>query len=284
MIRSIDRRSLLAGGLAGGAALTFPRAAFAAAAKPSVTELQVSPTRKTRLFAWTPAVARGVLLFSHGHGSWPERYALLADWLTGQGYAVMAPVHVDSMRYPDRDRFTREASFGERIADLAAVAGAAAEGHPGLPLGVVGHSFGTLSALCMAGGLASVASFRVPAVKTVVGFSSPGKVPGLITDASYASVETPVMIVTGTQDIVPGLVTDPADHLLAVTAGKGMPRYGLTLAGGTHELVADPALMAKAEPSVALFLAATMMGDTRADGRLEALRVAAPDVLLKKVR
>ena len=284
MIGSIDRRTLLAGGLAAGAALTFPRTAFAAAAKPSVTQLQVSPTRKTQLFAWTPATPRGVLLFSHGHGSWPERYALLAEWLTAQGYAVMAPVHVDSMRYPDRDRFTREASFGERIADMAATAGAAAKAHPGLPLGVVGHSFGTLTALCMAGGLNTIGAFRVPAVKTIVGFSSPGKVPGLITDESYASVETPVMIVTGTQDTVPGLVTDPADHLLAVTAGKGVPRYGLTFAGGTHDLVADPALMAKAEPSVALFLAATMMGDPRAAARLEAMRVTAPDALLKKVR
>jgi predicted dienelactone hydrolase len=67
---------------------------------------------------WVPAKVKGVVLFSTGHGSWPEKYDAIASAWKAAGFAVIAPVHVDSMHYPDRDKFPRQASFGERIADL----------------------------------------------------------------------------------------------------------------------------------------------------------------------
>lgn len=57
--------------------------------------LTVSATRVTTLVTWVPKQVKGVVLFSTGHGSWPERYdAIVSTWQQA-GFAVIAPVHVD---------------------------------------------------------------------------------------------------------------------------------------------------------------------------------------------
>ncbi len=255
----IDRRALIAGA-AGTAALLLARPALAAATTPVEEELRVSPTRTTKLFAWRPAVSRGTVVFSHGHGSWPSRYEALAAQLTAAGWTLIAPVHVDSMRYPDRAKFTMQASFGERIADLnAAIAGVPAE----QPVVLVGHSFGTLSALCLGGALGYIAPFRAPRVKALLGFSTPGKVPGLIQPAAYTTLAVPVMVVTGTADRVPGFVADPADHLFVGETAPG-PAYTIVAKGGAHELVADAAALARYTPAIDQFLSGYGRGDAKA--------------------
>jgi len=250
----------------------------------TTSTLAVSSSRSTALTTWTPYRVRGVLLLSHGHGSWPDRYGLIADLLGGFGYAVMAPLHVDSVRHPDRAKFTMQASFGERIADMSAAVAEAARVFPDQPIGIVGHSFGTLTALCLAGGLQRLGAFRQAAVRSVVGFSSPGNIPGLVTADAYASVDVPTMIVTGTADTIPGFVTDPADHLLAAKTANGAPRYAYVVGSGGHELIADFPAMGRVQTPLALFLAATVRGDAPARERLATYRVDAPDQFLVEAR
>lgn len=210
------------------------------AAPSAQVALQVTPQRSTRMNTWVPDKVMGVVLFSTGHGSWPEKYDALALAWKAAGFAVIAPIHVDSMRYPDRDRFPRQASFGERIADMKAASAYAARTWPGKPVVAAGHSFGTLTALCLGGGLSNVGNFRDPRVKAVMGFSSPGRIPGLVGPDAYASDTLPVMIVTGDQDTVPGLVTDWHDHLLPVQASPAGAKFGVTYKGASHELIGHP--------------------------------------------
>lgn len=263
----IDRRTLI-GGVAGAAALLAGGPLFAQDAIASDDVALAVGARETRLFRVRPSAPRGVVLFSTGHGSWPEKYALLARHLAEQGWVVLSPLHVDSMRHPDRAKFTMQASFGERIADMGAAAAVAAKDYPGLPVIAVGHSFGTLTSLCMGGALSYIAPFRVPAVKAVLGFSTPGKIPGLIQPSAYASLAVPAMIVTGTADTVPGFVADPADHLF-VGQTAGQAAYTLIERDGGHELVADSVAMARALPAVDLFIAGHGQGDTAAAAKLK---------------
>ena len=80
------------------ASLALAQHAFAA---PSAkVPLQVSPGRATTLAIWEPAQARGVVLFSSGHGAWPERYERLLQSWADAGFVVLAPLHVDSLKYP----------------------------------------------------------------------------------------------------------------------------------------------------------------------------------------
>lgn len=235
----ISRRTLIAGGMVAGLSPWPLRAHLSPSPAPRLERLAISPARTTDLTIWRPSGAerlRGVALLSTGHGSWPERYAVLAGLLDEHGYATLAPLHVDSVRHPDRAKFTMKDSFGERIADMAATSAYAAKAFPGLPVIAVGHSFGTLTALCRAGGLSYAGDFRDPSVRAVLGFSSPGRIPGLIQPNAYSSVAVPIMLITGTADFVPGFVTDPADHLLPVETAQA-PAFGLVVAGADHDFV-----------------------------------------------
>ncbi|KQM58860.1 MULTISPECIES: alpha/beta hydrolase family protein [unclassified Sphingomonas] len=236
---------------------------------PSVP-LVVSPARSTTMVIWLPKQVRGVVLFSTGHGSWPERYDAVATAWRDAGFAVLAPVHVDSMHYPDRAKFTMQASFMERIADQRAAIAYAARTWPGKPVVAAGHSFGTLIALCLGGGLAQIAPFREPAVKAVLGFSSPGKIPGLIGDGAYATDALPMMVVTGDADVVPGFVSDWHDHLFPVQSAPAGDKFALSYRGGSHELIgkADAPGHADAIAQSVLFLKAYGLGDTAARKKL----------------
>lgn len=210
------------------------------AAPTAQVALQVTPQRATSLVTWVPPKVKGVVLFSTGHGSWPEKYDALASAWKAAGFAVVAPLHVDSLHYPDRDKFTREASFGERIADLKAASAYAARTWPGKPVIAAGHSFGTLTALCLGGGLSQLGNFKDPTVKAVIGFSSPGLIPGLISPQAYAGDALPVMVITGDQDTVPGLVTDWHDHLLPIQASPAGDKFAVVYRGAMHETIGHP--------------------------------------------
>jgi alpha-beta hydrolase superfamily lysophospholipase len=232
--------------------------------------LQVTPQRSTKMETWVPVKVKGVVLFSTGHGSWPEKYDAIASAWMAAGFAVIAPLHVDSLHYPDRDKFTREASFGERIADMKAASAYAARTWPGKPVVAAGHSFGTLTALCLGGGLANLGNFRDPTIKAVLGFSSPGRIPGLIGPNGYAGDALPVMIVTGDQDTVPGLVTDWHDHLLPVQASPAGNKFAVTYPGAAHEMIGHPddANYASAVSVSVDFLKAYGLGDRQALAKL----------------
>jgi hypothetical protein len=270
----LSRRTLLA-----GAASFAASPAVAALSAPQIVEAPVSAARKTQLMIWTPALAPvGVAMFSTGHGSWPDRYAGLIGMLRDEGLAVVAPLHVDSMRHPERDKYSLPASFLERLADLKAAGGYAAERWPGLPILASGHSYGTLNSLCLAGALPYMKA-RNPAVKAVLGFSSPGKIPGLVPPTAYAEVATPLMIVTGDKDVVPRFVENAADHLFPVETAPPGDKYGLVLAGADHGLIggSPPDLYRRGLEAGRSFVRAYAKGDAPERRALAARRDSPPE-------
>lgn len=252
------------------ASLAVAQAAFAA---PTATvPLQVSPERATTLAVWEPAQVRGVVLFSTGHGSWPERYdALLQAWREA-GFAVIAPLHVDSMKYPEREKFSPQQGFMERLSDMRAASAYAAAHWPAVPVAAAGHSYGTLISLALGGAMADMAPLRDPSVTAVVGYSSPGRIPGLVTPATYASVAVPVLIVTGDRDFVPGFVSDAKDHLYPVETAPAGDKFALVLAGGEHNLIGgeSEATYLRARDVGTAFLRAEVLDDAAAASVLDA--------------
>jgi alpha-beta hydrolase superfamily lysophospholipase len=276
----LNRRALVKGAGALGALAVLPPGLLHAApiGDPETIDLAVSPTRSTKLLVWKPASPKGVVLFSTGHGSWPERYERLISVLLGQGFVVLAPVHVDSMHYPERDKFTFLSGLPERFVDMRATGAYAAKAFPGLPVIAAGHSFGTLVSLALGGGLPHFKAYN-PAVKAVLGFSSPGKAPGLVPANAYTSVKVPVMIVTGTEDTIPpvmGRATAAAEHLFpAETAPAGT--YALVVEGGTHQLVDDAVRFPRTEAPAQLFVDAYGLGDAKARRKLDTWKPSAGD-------
>lgn len=254
-----DRRGVLAGaaGLLLGAAAPAPA---------SLVELATPSGRKSGVTIWAPARPRGVVLFGHGHGSWPDRYVALASRLVAAGFAVAAPMHVDSVRHPDRAKYAMAATFMERLVDMRALATHAEARWPGLPVAAAGHSFGTLIALCQGGALAKMGPLRNPAVRAVLGFSTPGKIPGLVAPDAYAALEVPALIVTGDADVVPGFVTDWHDHLFPVESAPAGDKAALVVAGAAHDLVGGqpPAAFASAAGHATDFLGGYVLDETRA--------------------
>jgi hypothetical protein len=74
------------------------------------------------------------------------------------------------------------------------------------------------------------------------------------------------MIVTGDQDIVPGLVTDWHDHLLPIQTSPAGNKLAVTYSGAAHELIGHPddANYASAASESIAFLKAYGLGDQRA--------------------
>ncbi|MBO9714713.1 hypothetical protein [Sphingomonas sp.] len=241
-------------------------------------------SRSTRLFETKVerSKPKGVVLFSAGYGSAPDSYARLQAVLAIEGFVVLATLSVDSPAYPDTASFNRAQVFIERIADMKALSAYAARRYPGLPVLAVGHSFGTLIALCQAGGLARAAD---PTVKAVLGFSSPGKIPGLVNANSYEGVTVPTLIVTGTDDTVPQFATDPADHLFPIESSPAGGKYALVIAGADHRLAHDQGVgFDRALPLVKLFVEADGLGDTGAARRLAGWQAAAGDRFIVRER
>ena len=276
----IDRRFLLGAGGALALAPFFPAIAADTKIAAQTVDLAVSATRSTKLTVWRPAKPKGIVLFSTGHSSWPERYGLLVDLLTANGFAVFAPLHVDSMHYPDRAKFNPQAGFSERLFDMKATAAYASAALPGLPVIAAGHSFGTLTALCFGGSLGYFGTFRNPAVKAVLGFSTPGKIPVLVQPNAYATLAVPTLLITGTKDVVPGFAENPADHLFPIESSPAGGKFAIVLNGADHGLVADPAQFARVQAPVKNFLAGYAFDRTSGKTALARYKASGADTFI----
>ncbi|MET0336645.1 MAG: alpha/beta hydrolase [Caulobacter sp.] len=264
-----SRRGLLAGALS----LAVTQSAFAAEAAADATVTIPVQGREVSLSLWKPASPRGVILFSHGAGSWPWRYhELLSQWRDA-GFLVVAPLHMDSQKHPNRQTDLK-AALGLRVADMVVAGTIADRTAAGLPRGAAGHSYGALGAMIAGGALEPMISARDKQVKAVVAISSPGVIPGLIAPNAYQSLAVPSLTITGDADVVPHFVTAPKDHLRAFETAPAGDRYAMVLKGGTHDLIGldfttHPATAEAAAVSTE-FLKAEILGDATAAAALKA--------------
>jgi dienelactone hydrolase len=190
-----------------------------------------------------------LIVFSHGAFAAPERYdRLLMPWAEA-GYLVAAPLHVDSELHPERDRYDGDQTRVARLEDFGLLAGTpalaralAAHGQS-LSGRVVasGHSYGALIAQLAAGAtlageqgpLPEIEAAR-PALDGVVALSPPGPFGDVIGADNWATVNEPMLVVTGTADILPGFVDDWRSHLVSFESARRQPSYALVYSGQDH--------------------------------------------------
>lgn len=163
-----------------------------------------------------------LILFSHGANATYDRYDVLLKAWALEGYVVVAPLHVDSEIHPERAKFGREEHLPTRVEDFAAVlqylkADGLAEIEAVSLTGeyvAAGHSFGALIAQIFGGAVAGGQSMGSPQrPMSVIAISPPGPVPGLIPEPAWSTIEVPMLVVTGTSDIVPFVAPEWEDHL-----------------------------------------------------------------------
>ena len=247
--------------------------AAVAPATPTLVQLPAPDGRTIDVSVWQAADEQAVVVFGHGWGAFPGAYHKIIEYWVAHGFTVVAPMHTDSMRHPQRAEQTPQTIFTTRIVDLAVVRGYVKAQHPGKPLVAAGHSFGSLNALMEAGAETAAGSQGDADVKVVVALSSPGLIPNVVTPATFATVTTPVLMVTGDADLVQGFVTDPVDHRAPFDHSPAGDKMLLTFAGGDHSLIgnADAADFDLIAATTLDFMRAHALNDAVAQARLNAL-------------
>lgn len=260
----LNRRGLLAGALAFAAAPALARTTAT-----STTTIKVAD-RDVELTILRPDAPKGIVIFSHGAGGWPTHYQALLDLWTGAGFMIVAPLHVDSQKYPKRDDYNLQTAFPLRLADLAAATAWAAKAAPGLPMGSAGHSYGSLMSLIRAGAFEGMIPAQDPTTKAALCFSSPGVIKGLVNPAAYQGVKKPMMMITGDQDVLPGMIADWHEHLYPFDTSPAGQKYLWVGKGVNHGLAYHPEVPAFAEAAAlsVAFLKAKVLGDAAAEAVL----------------
>lgn len=208
-------------------------------------EIPAGDARSTRITLWQPQRPGmyPLVVFSHGAFSAPERYDAVLAGLSGMGLIVAAPLHIDSELLDGQPEPAEV--WTTRKQDVDAVLAVPGVLEARLARGVTfassriaaGHSYGAFGAQVAAGARAigdqpsSVGADLI----AVIAFSPPGPLPGFISEDSWASLSRPQLLLTGTQDILPGFIDDwrahagawegavPGDQWLWV--GEGVDHY-----------------------------------------------------------
>lgn len=277
-----------------GAALALTTLAPAAAAAQTTTvaapigvqhlSLPAPDGRAIDVSVWPAAEERGVVVFSHGLNGSPEPYRRILEAWSAHGFTVLAPLHVDSLKHPDHQRYDNRAAFGARIADLAVVRGYAGGAHAGKPLIAAGHSFGSLMSLISAGAVTAAGPMGDPTVRGVIAFSSAGDLPGLVTTTTYATLSGPVLMITGEADVVPGYVTNWTQHRGPFDRSPEGDKFLMVFKSADHDLAgrADDVEFALIEQATEAFLDAYAIGDAGARSRLGGLALPEGVVLERR--
>ena len=186
-----------------------------------------------------------LIIFSHGAYAAYDRYdALLLDWAS-RGYAVVAPQHVDSEEHPNRDAWNIDTSRPARLVDYALISSTfAAEGYS---LGGVtfsgrqiaaGHSYGGLIAQVAGGAMLANPDLVLPETahppEAIIAISPPSELDGLVSNEGFAEIDTPMLLVTGTEDALPGFIDDWQGHLDGYEAAPTDLAYALVYEGMDH--------------------------------------------------
>ena len=290
-IRSLLTRLALAMALAFAPAAVFAAPATAREAAPAFTAGHVDLTapdgRIIDLSVWQAAHERGVVVFSHGFNGSPAGYTRILSTWVARGFTVVAPLHVDSLRHPDHADHDNQSAFMTRIVDLAVTRDFVRQTRAGRPIIAAGHSFGSLMSLIEAGAVTAVGPQGDPDVKAVIAFSSAGDLPGLISPNTYTGLHTPTLMITGTEDLVPGYVTDWTGHRGPFDRSAPGDKMLLVVEGGDHSLVrnADADDFALIVQATIGWLEAYGLGDVAARDFLTAFAaLTAPDGVTLETR
>ena len=245
-----------------------------------ITTPEITPTqarvpapdgRAIPISIWTAPDERGVVVFSHGYNGSPTAYQQLLSAWAAHGFTVIAPLHVDSLRHPEQAKYDNRAAFSTRLLDLGIARALARHAHPGKPLIVAGHSFGSLMSLIEGGAVTVAGPMGDPAVKGVIAFSSAGNIPNVVTPDTYRTLDGPLLMITGDRDLVPGFADDWRDHRAAFDASPAGDKTLLIFSGADHQLpgTADGERFDQIIQATEDFLDAYALNDAAARARLQ---------------
>jgi|GEM_PF-1346748 len=188
-----------------------------------------------------------LIVFSHGAYAAPDRYDVLLRAWAGQGYIIAAPLHVDSENYKNRAQFDQNSHLRLRVEDIERML----ENLLTVPQkkGVAfsfsgdyvaaGHSFGAYVAQIIAGAHARKGAgvdFDNDGNNpiAVIAISPPPEIPGAIDTDGWSSIDAPMLVVTGTEDVLPGFVDDWRGHLDSYEAAPAHLAYAAIFDGMDH--------------------------------------------------
>lgn len=201
-----------------------------------------------------------VIIFSHGLGGSRNGYEYLGRYWASRGFVSVHIQHVGSDDQVWKDSPTprialraaamdlrnaanrpRDVSFAiDQLAALAAKDPAWAARLDLRRIGCAGHSFGANTAMLIGGQTLGVQPdvFRDPRVKAVIALSEPvlAKMPTSV----FATVEVPVLHMTGTKDDSPVGETAAAARRIPFDQINGPKQYLLILQNGDHMVFAKP--------------------------------------------
>lgn len=162
------------------------------------------------------------ILFSHGAFSTADSYDAILRPLANAGHTVFIPQHVDAADFPNRDDFGPDQWLPLRLEDAASVIEQLikppGEAPSSLDWIAAGHSFGALVAQILGGAdhpSATPVLNSVSAPARVIALSPPGAVEDYIEPTIFESIDSPMLVVTGTDDIVPIFAEEWCDHLIS---------------------------------------------------------------------
>lgn len=211
-----------------------------------------------------------MVIFSHGMGGSSETFGDLTDRLASYGYVVILPTHADSVKLRNEQGhdaareilanpadYVRNVQVFERVDDVKRIIDALPAIEMKMPdlakagaaisrdaIAMAGHSAGALTTQMVIGAkvrtrlIGGVASVADPRVKAAVVISGQGLKNRLFTEESWASLDKPMLVITGSRDIArvgnetPASRRHPFEY---APASKGEPRKCLLwIEGATH--------------------------------------------------
>ena len=197
--------------------------------------------RQVPLDIWAPATGGPFPLmpFSHGANSRADKYENLCRPLAAMGFVVVGITHADSPDHPGGGKIQMTRGSAMRLQDMRALIRRRAEwgGDPNAKVIAAGHSYGALIAQILAGARVD-AEDTGPApedadVLAALAYSPPGQWTGIPAN-SWQTVNKPMLVQTGTADVLPGLADVWEKHRLsfdttpapaALFVGEGVDHY-----------------------------------------------------------
>lgn len=274
-IRAMMFGAVAAFTLMGGSASVADQAPPNLVVTEQVMRVSASNARELELQVWTVEKPTAVVVFSAGGGGQPANYDRMLRALAGKGFIVVAPAHSDALARGDLSGSAGPTSFAARIEDLGIARGYANATRPGLPLVVMGHSFGSMMSSLAVGAATPAGPQTDPTVKALIAFSSPGIVQGLLTPTSYRSLGAPVLMVTGDADLVPGFVTDWRSHRAMYDQSSVSGSTLVVVGGADHNLIVrgDDLQFKALVDLTATFIQAHALSDAAARTRLSRINL-----------
>lgn len=205
------------------------------------------------------AVTHPLIIFSHGHYLANTDYHALTDKWVERGYVVAAPLHLDSGSFEYVTAVAEEYG-GDWVAaarplDMLAILNQADEITATLQhfdgdirtdkIIAAGHSLGALSAQWTGGATFEPHAWSLyplpetlsdPRIAAVVALSPPGLYPDHFSEATWETLATPQLVITGTNDVFEHFWTDYREHFISYTAAVPGDNYLLAIDGMDHYL------------------------------------------------